>query len=335
MLRFLRLNHVKGTGQFRKGGWEGWQHHSEIEVTDKMGLGSFERKNYTNQENVFPFCPSLSFCCLWPASESTPLILRASVVRPEAIRGQDLGGLKPAICKFPLHKEFQGIATATKSKPETCCTPQLWAMKYSLPLSFGGRGETAGRGHRKRSIHQYRKGSWLPFLPRSCPLHAATHSPKIKHVFSSKNLGPRPNCLLQVPDFVRDRTCPRSPAQTGGLLHTPVPPGRHRHTAYYTCSPHPSCSPRPQAASGPGPPSPPSHPATAAHSRASHLRPPCTSQALRNSWLRGSLPLSPSTLRTRPWVRPPSRTAAWTPLWWQLCVCRHLTVHLPHEPMSF
>lgn len=123
--------------------------------------------------------------------------------------------------------------------------------------------------------------------------------------------------LLQVLDFVRDRTRSRSPVQNwGGLLNAPLPSRTHHHTTYYTCGPHLSWSPHSQAASGPGPPLTPQPPYSQASLTFGRSAPAKPSEMLDYM----ALSLSPSTLHTRPRVLPSSRIATWTLLWRQLCV---------------
>ena len=261
-------------------------------MTDRQrALGSFERKNYTNQENVFPFCPSvilLLVTCIGEHTSHPQGLCGAS----EGIRGQHLGGLKPTICKFPLHKEFQGKATVTKSKPETCCAPQPRAMKYSLPLSLGGR-QMEGRGRRGASINIGKAPDCLffqevvPFMLQFTHLKLNTCSPQ-------KDLAHDQSGPLQVLDFVRQNSSQVTSAKLGGLLNGPLPSCTHHHTTYYTCNPHPSCSPRSQAASGPGlpfTPQPPHNglPTPEPHSPLAALHQP-NPQKYLTTWL--SLPFS-------------------------------------------
>ena len=228
-------------------------------MTDRQrALGSFERKNYTNQENVFPFCPSVILLLVTCIGEHTshPQGLCGA---PEGIRGQHLGGLKPTICKFPLHKEFQGKATVTKSKPETCCAPQPRAMKYSLPLSLGGR-QMEGRGRRGASINIGKAPDCLffqevvPFMLQFTHLKLNTCSPQ-------KDLAHDQTGPLQVLDFVRDRTRPRSPVQNWGgapqwpsaIMHTSPHYLLHMQSTPFLLSSLPGClwtwpTPHPPAA---------------------------------------------------------------------------------------
>ena len=252
-------------------------------MTDRQrALGSFERKNYTNPENVFPFCPSVILLLVTCIGEHTshPQGLCGA---PEGIRGQHLGGLKPTICKFPLHKEFQGKATVTKSKPETCCAPQPRAMKYSLPLSLGGR-QMEGRGRRGASINIGKAPDCLffqevvPFMLQFTHLKLNTCSPQ-------KDLAHDQTGPLQVLDFVRDRTRPRSPVQNWGGSSTALCHHAHITTLLTTRAIHtlPALL-APRLPLDLAYPSPPSRPTTASPLPSlTHLWPPCTSQTLRNT----------------------------------------------------